>query len=101
MAELVKELERRANRRVRPRTECELFVGARRFEGWIEDASRGGVFVRTPAEIQAGAQVRVRWAGEERFAVVVYQRPVPSFLRWVSAGGVGLRWILLDRSRVA
>ncbi len=101
MAELVKELERRASRRVRPRAECELFVGARRFEGLIEDASRGGVFVRTPAEIQRGAQVRVRWAGEERFAVVVYHRPVPSFLRWVSVGGVGLRWAQLDRSRAA
>lgn len=101
MSELVQELERRGSRRVRPRTECELFVGARRFEGLIEDASRGGVFVRTTAEIQRGAQVRVRWAGEERFAVVVYQRPVPSFLRWVSAGGLGLRWSPLDHSRAA
>jgi len=101
MAELVRELERRASRRVRPRAECELFVGARRFDGLIEDASRGGVFVRIAAEIQRGAQVRVRWAGEERFAVVVYHRPVPSFLRWVSVGGVGLRWASLDRSRAA
>lgn len=101
MSDLVTELERRAYRRAHPRASCELFVGARRFEGRIEDASHGGAFVRTDAEIRPGAQVRVRWAGEERFAVVVHQRPVPSFLRWVSAGGIGLRWARLDRSRAA
>ena len=99
MSDLAVELERREHRRVRPRTECELFVGARRFEGRIEDASRGGVFVRTAAEIQRGARVRVRWGGEERFAVVIYRRPVPSFLRWVSEGGIGLRWAPLDGKR--
>lgn len=96
MRQLVSELERRAHRRVRPRTECELLVGARRFEGRIEDASRGGVFVRTEAVVRCGALVRVRWEGQERFAVVVYLRPVPSFLRWVSLGGIGLRWTDLD-----
>lgn len=101
MSSLVAELERRAARRVRPRAECELFIGARRFDGLIEDASHGGVFVRTIAEIRAGAQVRVRWAGEERFAVVVHYRPVPSFLRWVSVGGLGLRWSSLGPSRAA
>jgi hypothetical protein len=39
--------------------------------------------------------VRVRWEGEERFAVVVHERPVPSLLRWVSTPGVGLRWASL------
>ncbi|MCL4685450.1 PilZ domain-containing protein [Myxococcota bacterium] len=101
MSRLVTELERREVRRVRPRAECELFVGARRFEGLIEDASRGGVFVRTIAEIRPGAQVRVRWAGTERFAVVIHHRPVPSFLRWVSVGGLGLRWATLDSVRAA
>jgi PilZ domain len=92
MPELLTELERRGHRRVQPRTECELFVGARRFQGTIEDASRGGVFVRTEAEIRSGARVRIRWEGAERFAVVVHRRPVPSFLRWVSTPGLGLRW---------
>jgi hypothetical protein len=96
MAELMAELERRGHRRVRPRTECELFVGARRFEGTIEDASRGGAFVRTEAPVRRGARVRVRWEGQERFAVVVHERAVPSFLRWVSTPGVGLRWATLD-----
>jgi len=96
MAELMTELERRGHRRVRPRTGCELFVGARRFEATIEDASRGGAFVRTEAPLRRGARVRVRWEGEERFAIVVHERPVPSFLRWVSTPGVGLRWTRLD-----
>ncbi|HSJ95854.1 MAG TPA: PilZ domain-containing protein [Myxococcota bacterium] len=98
MAELMAELERRGHRRMRPRTECELFVGARRFEGTIEDASRGGAFVRTEAAVRQGTQVRVRWEGEERFAVVVHQRPVPSFLRWVSTPGIGLRWAARNAS---
>jgi len=99
MAELMTELERREHRRVHPRTACELFVGARRFAATIEDASRGGAFVRTEAAIRRGARVRVRWEGEERFAVVVHERPVPSFLRWVSTPGLGLRWTPLDSSR--
>lgn len=96
MPELMAELERRGYRRVQPRTECELFVGARRFEGTIEDVSRGGAFVRTDAPVRRGARVRVRWEGEERFALVVHERPVPSFLRWVSTPGIGLRWTALD-----
>lgn len=98
MPELTAELERRGNRRVRPRTTCELFVGARRFEGTIEDASRGGAFLRTDAPVRMGARVRVRWEGEERFAVVVHVRPVPTFLRWVSTPGIGLRWASLQPS---
>lgn len=98
MPELVAELERRGNRRVKPRTACELFVGARRFAGTIEDVSRGGAFVRTEASVRSGTRVRVRWEGEERFAVVVHERPVPSFLRWVSQPGIGLRWVRLDPS---
>jgi hypothetical protein len=98
MPELVAELERRENRRVKPRTACELFVGARRFEGTIEDVSRGGAFVRTDASVRCGTQVRVRWEGEERFALVVHERPVPSFLRWVSQPGIGLRWLGLESS---
>jgi hypothetical protein len=92
MSELLAELERRGHRRVRPRTQCELFVGARCFGGTIEDASRGGAFVRTEAPVRRGARVRVRWEGEERFAIVVHERPVPSLLRWVSTPGIGLRW---------
>lgn len=99
MSELPAELERRSHRRVRPHTACELFLGARRYPGTIEDASRGGAFVRTTAPVRRGARLRVRWEGEERFAVVVHQRPVPSFLRWVSTPGVGLRWTPLDPSR--
>jgi hypothetical protein len=98
MPELLSELERRGHRRARPRTTCELFVGARRYPGTIEDVSRGGAFVRTEASLCAGTRVRVRWEGEERFAVVVHQRPVPSFLRWVSTPGVGLRWSSLRQS---
>ena len=101
MSELTSELERREHRRVRPRTTCELFVGARRFDATIEDASRGGAFVRTDAAIRRGARVRVRWEGEERFAIVVHERPVPSFLRWVSTPGLGLRWTPLDPSRLS
>jgi len=96
MAELMPELERRGHRRVRPRTACELYVGARRFEGTIEDASRGGVFVRTDAPVRRGARVRVRWENEERFAIVVHERPVPSMLRWISTPGIGLRWAPLE-----
>ena len=97
MAELIAELERRGHRRVKPRTECELYVGARRFAGTIEDASRGGVFVRTDAPVRRGTRVRVRWENEERFAVVVHERPVPSMLRWLSTPGIGLRWSPLER----
>jgi hypothetical protein len=93
MAELVAELERRAHRRVRPHTECELFVGARRFEGTIEDASHGGAFVRTAAPVRRGTRVRLRWEGEERFAVVVHERQVSSYLRWVATPGIGVRWV--------
>jgi hypothetical protein len=96
MSELMAELERRGHRRVRPRTDCELFVGARRFGGTIEDVSRGGAFVRTEAPVRRGTRVRVRWEGEERFAVVVHERAVPSFLRWVSTPGFGVRWSALD-----
>jgi hypothetical protein len=98
MAELMAELERRGHRRVRPQTECELFVGARRFGGTIENTSRGGAFVRTEAPVRRGTRLRVRWEGEERFAIVVHERPVPSFLRWVSTPGIGLRWASLDRA---
>lgn len=92
MPELLAELERRGNRRARPRTPCELLVGARRYPGTIEDVSRGGAFVRTEASVASGTRVRVRWEGQERFAVVIHQRPVPSFLRWVSTPGIGVRW---------
>lgn len=95
MVELMTELERREHRRVKPRTECELYVGARRFGGTIEDASRGGAFVRTEAPLRRGTRVRVRWENEERFALVVHERPVPSVLRWLSTPGVGLRWASL------
>jgi hypothetical protein len=96
MQDLEAELERRSHRRQRPRTECEVMVGARRYEGTIEDVSRGGVFVRTDADASRGAIVRVRWDEGEHFGVVVHCRTVPRSLRWALHGGLGLRWTRLS-----
>jgi hypothetical protein len=95
MPELLPELERRRHRRARPRTECEVFIGPRRFDGTIEDVSRGGVFVRTRADAGRGTLIRVAWEGEERFALVVHLRTQPHGLRWLASGGLGLRWVRL------
>jgi hypothetical protein len=94
--ELGAELERRAHRRVQPESDCEVFLGARRYDGRIEDVSRGGLFVRIDLDAQPGSVVRVHWEGQVRFAKVVHQRCVPRSLRWAISGGLGLRWIRLD-----
>jgi hypothetical protein len=96
MRELDSDLERREHRRNRPHTPCEILVGARRYDGTIEDLSRGGLFVRTDADTGRGAVIRVRWEGDERFAVVVHQRNVAASLRWLISGGLGLRWTRTD-----
>jgi hypothetical protein len=96
MHELGLELERRAHRRQKPHTECELLVGAHRYDATVEDISRGGAFVRSDASALRGALVRVRFDDGERFAVVVHQRSVARSLRWALHGGLGLRWVRLD-----
>jgi len=89
-------LERRAHRRIRPGSACEVFLGARRYEGVIEDLSRDGGFVRIDVDAPRGALLRVRWDGVDRFARVVHRREVARSLRWALSGGVGLRWERLD-----
>lgn len=93
MRDLVPEFERRLHRRVEPRQACELLVGAHRHAGMILEISRGGGYVRTEAQLPAGQRVRVRFADQEREAVVVHSRGVARSLRRFLQGGVGLRWV--------
>jgi hypothetical protein len=98
MRDLGPELERREHTRQQPRVACELFLGARRYEATILDASGGGLFVATEAPVWPSALVRVRLEGAERFAVVVHERHVPPRLRALLPRGVGLRWVPSTRS---
>jgi hypothetical protein len=93
MRDLGPALERRAHMRQQPKVACELFLGGRRHEATILDASRGGLFVATEAPVWPLALVRVRREGSERFAVVVHERHIPARLRALLPRGVGLRWL--------
>lgn len=93
MRDLGPELERREHTRQQPRVACELFLGARRHEATIVDASRGGLFVATEAPVWPSALVRVRLDGAERVAVVVHERHIPPRLRALLPHGIGLRWV--------
>ena len=93
MRDLGPELERRKHSRQQPRVACELFLGDRRYEATILDASRGGLFVATEAPVWPSALLRVRLDGAERFAAVVHERHIPPRLRALLPRGVGLRWV--------
>ena len=98
MRDLGPELERREHSRQQPRVACELFLGERRYEATIVDASRGGLFVATEAPVSPSTLVRVRLEGAERFATVVHERHIPPRLRALLPHGVGLRWVRSTRS---
>jgi hypothetical protein len=93
MRNLVPEFERRLHRRAEPSHPCELVIGAHRHAGTILEISRGGGYVRTEAQLPAGQRVRVRFADQEREAVVIHSRGVARSLRRFLQGGVGLRWV--------
>ena len=75
---------------------CRLTLGQKQYSGLVLDVSRTGLFVQTSAAPSCGAEIEVmltRPARDSGFALtarVVWQRRVPSQLRRLVEGGVGL-----------
>lgn len=83
--------------RFRKRFACRLRKGGSTFSGVVLNVSRGGMFVQTSAvampgeEVEVAVSPRVRDAAIAVNARVVWQRKVPSHLRTLAQGGVGLQ----------
>ena len=75
---------------------CQLKLGQTQYSGLVLDVSRTGLFVQTRATPGSGEEIEVmlsRPARDSGFALtakVVWQRRVPSQLRRLVEGGVGL-----------
>jgi Tfp pilus assembly protein PilZ len=90
-------------RRFKKRVPCRLRQGGRSFTGVVLDLSRGGLFVQTSAAVQPGEQVEItlsrtpstrgpdQTAQVDVTAQVAWKRRVPSQLRSVAQGGLGLQ----------
>jgi Tfp pilus assembly protein PilZ len=86
----------RVNLRFKKRVPCRLKLGQQQYSGLVLDVSRTGLFVQTSATPRSGDEIEVvlsqpkRNSGFALTARVVWQRRVPSPLRRLVEGGVGL-----------
>ena len=89
-------METRVEPRFKKRVPCRLRLGKTQYSGLVLDVSRTGLFIQTNAAPRSGEEVEVmlsrplRDSGFELTAKVVWQRRVPSQLRRLVEGGVGL-----------
>ncbi len=89
-------METRVELRFKKRVPCRLKRGQKRYSGLVLDVSRTGLFVQTSAAPRCGDEVEVMLSRPQRdsgFALtarVMWQRRVPSELRRLVEGGVGL-----------
>ena len=89
-------MEPRVEPRFKKRVPCRLKLGQQQYSGLVLDVSRTGLFVQTSAAPRSGEEIEVmlsRPARDSGFALtakVVWQRRVPSPLRRLVEGGVGL-----------
>jgi len=87
----------RAETRFRKRIPCKLTRSRSTFSGFVLDVSRRGLFVQTSAAAKAGDEIEVMLSRREPEgaivlkAQVVWQRKVPTQLRSVVQGGLGLQ----------
>jgi hypothetical protein len=85
-----------AEPRFKKRVPCAVRIGGRRHSGIVLNVSRGGLYVQSSATASPGASVNVELTPSDRDAIeleatVVWKRVVPTRLRGVAHGGVGLR----------
>lgn len=89
-------MEARVEPRFKKRVPCRIMLGKQQYSGLVLDVSRTGLFVQTSAAPVCGDEIEVtltRPARDSGFALtarVVWQRRVPSQLRRLVEGGVGL-----------
>lgn len=85
-----------AEPRFKKRVPCAVRIAGRRHSGIVLNVSRRGLYVQSSATAPPGASVAVELTPSGRTAIelealVVWKRVVPSRLRGVAHGGVGLQ----------
>jgi Tfp pilus assembly protein PilZ len=87
--------ERRQTQRSKKRISCALTVNGHRYAGMVLDVSATGVFVQTSAAPKVGSHVtlELQLSGIETLPIrarVARRRSVPTRLKSIAHGGVGL-----------